>query len=77
MSLDEDANEERVVVSIEVATVRYKHAMHKLQATIPNVIPQLVLVLEPQLAEEHNSMPHARMASGGSRGGRGGCTCRP
>jgi len=40
---------------IEVATVRYKHALRRLQAAMPADVP--VLVLEPQMANEQNSMP--------------------
>ena len=40
---------------IEVATVRYKHALRRLQAAIPEAVPELVL--EPRMANEHNSMP--------------------
>ena len=42
-------------VEIEVATVRYKHALLELRATIPADMPEIVL--EPQMANEHNSMP--------------------
>ena len=41
--------------AIEVATVRYKHAMRRLQAVIPAAVPEIVL--EPQMANELNSMP--------------------
>ena len=46
----DDAEEE-----IEVATVRYKHALRRLQAAIPEAVPELVL--EPQMATEQNSAP--------------------
>ena len=44
-----DVNEE-----IEVATVRYTHALQRLQAVFPADVPGLVL--EPQMANEQNSM---------------------
>ena len=40
---------------IEVATVRYKHALRRLQAAIPEAVPELVL--EPRMATEQNSAP--------------------
>ena len=42
---------------IDVVTVKYKHALRRLQAAIPSAVPELVL--EPQMANEHNSMPCA------------------
>ena len=41
--------------AIELATVRYKHALRRLQAAIPAAVPELVL--EPQMANELNSVP--------------------
>ena len=46
---------EEMEEEIEVLTVRYKHALRRLQATNPDELPELVL--EPQLANEQNSMP--------------------
>ena len=62
-------------VEIEVATVRYKHALRKLQATIPAEMPEIVL--EPQMANEHNSMPCPHTGSGGWCGSLGHCTFNP
>ena len=55
-----------------VATVRYKHALRRLQAAIPSAVPELVL--EPQMARKHSSI-RVRMDSDGLCGSRGRCTC--
>ena len=41
--------------TIEVAQVRYKHSLRRLQAAVPAAVPELIL--EPQMANEHNSKP--------------------
>ena len=41
--------------AIEVETVRYRQALRKLQVALPGEVPEIVL--EPQLANEQNSMP--------------------
>ena len=44
-----------IEVEIDIATVRYKHALRRLQAAMPAEVPELVL--EPRMADELNSMP--------------------
>ena len=58
MSLDGGCKEMRDIPTEEktkVATVYYKHALQRLQIACPSAVPELVL--EPQMATEHNSMP--------------------
>ena len=40
---------------IELSQVRYKHALRRLQTANPAAVPELIL--EPQMANEHNSKP--------------------
>ena len=54
-SLDGGCKVIDVEEEVEVRTVRYKRALLRLQAAIPSAVPELVL--EPQMANDHNSIP--------------------
>jgi hypothetical protein len=46
---------EQLEVEVRVMNVRCEHALRKLQAVFPAAVQELIL--EPQLANERNSMP--------------------